>query len=131
MTKPSPMANGEKFFGKILINFQAKAFEAADFHARIEAARLMLYKACQKMDSGRNFRKEAAMVKYLSVQVAREVTVWASDLHGATSVMYEHPIHKYAMDVWGSSLGEGTQDVQKLVIFRELMKQTYGVDAEV
>lgn len=119
-----------KVFGQPLVNFQAKAFEAADFHARIEAARLMLYKACRRMDMGENFRKEAAMVKYLSVQVAREVTVWAADFHGATSVMFEHPIHKYVMDVWGSSLGEGTQDVQKLVIFRELMKET-GVTPEI
>jgi alkylation response protein AidB-like acyl-CoA dehydrogenase len=63
------------------------------------------------------------MAKYLTVEVAREVTVWAADIFGAASVMLDHPIHKYPMDVWGSSLGEGTQDVQKLVIFRELMKR--------
>ncbi|NIO06715.1 MAG: acyl-CoA dehydrogenase, partial [Deltaproteobacteria bacterium] len=54
---------------------------------------------------------------------AREVTPWAADLFGAASVVFDHPIHKYPMDAWASSLGEGTQDVQKLVIFRELMKK--------
>ena len=62
------------------------------------------------------------MAKYLSVKIAREVTAWAADLFGAASVMFEHPIHKFPMDAWGSSLGEGTQDVQKLIIFREVMK---------
>jgi len=51
------------------------------------------------------------------------VTVWAADIFGAASVVLEHPIHKYPLDVWGSSLGEGTQDVQKLIIFREMMKR--------
>jgi alkylation response protein AidB-like acyl-CoA dehydrogenase len=65
------------------------------------------------------------LAKYLAVDIARKVTPWAADLFGAASVMYEHPIHKYPMDAWASSLGEGTQDVQKLVIFRELLKN-YG-----
>jgi alkylation response protein AidB-like acyl-CoA dehydrogenase len=63
------------------------------------------------------------LAKYLTVQIAREVTPWAADIFGAVSVVQEHPIHKYPMDAWASSLGEGTQDVQKLVIFRELLKK--------
>ena len=59
----------------------------------------------------------------LAVETARKVTTWAADIFGAASVIREHPIHKFPMDAWASSLGEGTQDVQKLVIFRELMKQ--------
>ena len=63
------------------------------------------------------------MAKYLAVEIARRVTSWAADIFGAASVIQEHPIHKFPMDAWASSLGEGTQDIQKLVIFRELMKQ--------
>ena len=63
------------------------------------------------------------MAKYLSVTMAREVGLWAADLFGAASVVFEHPIHKYPMDAWAASLGEGTQDVQKLIIFREIMKK--------
>jgi alkylation response protein AidB-like acyl-CoA dehydrogenase len=59
----------------------------------------------------------------LAVMTAREVTAWAADLYGAASVIYEHPIYKFPMDVWASSLGEGTQDVQKLVIFREAIRR--------
>ena len=63
------------------------------------------------------------MAKYLAVEITRGVATWAADIFGAASVIREHPIHKFPMDAWASSLGEGTQDVQKLIIFRELMKQ--------
>jgi alkylation response protein AidB-like acyl-CoA dehydrogenase len=66
---------------------------------------------------------EAAMAKYSTVEIAREVGTWAADLFGAVSVMQDHPVHKFPMDAWASSLGEGTQDVQKLIIFREIMKK--------
>ena len=94
----------------------------------MEAARLMLWKAFRAMDLNKDFRLESSMAKYLGVEVAREVASWAADLFGAASIIFEHPVHKFPMDVWASSLGEGTQDVQKLVIFREVMRQ-YGITA--
>jgi alkylation response protein AidB-like acyl-CoA dehydrogenase len=109
-------------FGQRVIDFQAKAFEAADFYSKIEAARLTLWKTCWEKDQGMDFRLGASIAKYLTVEVARAVGQWAADLFGAASVMFEHPVHKYPMDAWASSLGEGTQDVQKLIIFREFMK---------
>lgn len=115
-----------KIFGRKIVNFQAKAFELSDFYAKIESARLMLWKACWKVDQGEDFRQTASLAKYLTVQIAREVTLWAADIFGAASVVGEHPIHKYPMDTWGSSLGEGTQDVQKLIIFREFMKRWHA-----
>ncbi|UCF90390.1 MAG: acyl-CoA dehydrogenase family protein [Desulfobacterales bacterium] len=116
-------ANKRAIFGQKIANFQAKAFEIADFYAKIEAARLMLWKSCWLADTGADFRQASSLAKYLAVDVARAVTLWAADLFGAVSVIREHPIHKFPMDAWASSLGEGTQDVQKLVIFRELMKR--------
>ncbi len=110
-------------FGERIVDFQAKAFEMADHAARIEAARLMVHKACQTADNGEDFRSDAAMAKYLTVDMARKVTAWSADLFGAVSVIADHPIHKYPLDAWASSLGEGTQDVQKLIIFRELLKK--------
>lgn len=109
-------------FGKKILDFQAKAFELSDLHAKIEAARLMTWKASWVLDRGEDFRQASSLAKYLAVEVAREVTTWAADIFGAASVIEEHPIHKYPMDVWAASLGEGTQDVQKMIIFRELMK---------
>jgi len=116
-------AKTRKIFGKKIMEFQSKAFEAADHYAHLEAARLMTFRACAALDAGSDFRLDASMAKYLSVKAAKEVTAWAADLFGAASVMFEHPIHKYPLDAWAAALGEGTQDVQKLVIFRELMKR--------
>jgi alkylation response protein AidB-like acyl-CoA dehydrogenase len=116
-------ARKRQIFGKKIVHFQAKAFEIADFFARIESARLMLWKACWTKDQGKDFRLESSTAKYLTVMLAREVGLWAADLFGAVSVIFEHPVHKYPMDAWAASLGEGTQDVQKLIIFREIMKK--------
>jgi alkylation response protein AidB-like acyl-CoA dehydrogenase len=110
-------------FGRPIVDFQAKAFEIADFYARIESARLVLYRACAAMDSGADFRLAASLAKYLSVDAAKRVAAWAADLFGAASVIADHPIFKFPMDAWAVSLAEGTQDVQKLVIFREVMKK--------
>ena len=115
-------ARKRKIFGQAITDFQAKNYEAADLYAKIEAARLMIWKACWKIDQNKNFRMDSSLAKYLTVEIARKVTTWAADIFGAASVIREHPIHKFPMDAWASSLGEGTQDVQKLVIFRELMK---------
>ena len=111
-----------KIFGQKIMDYQAKTFEISDFYAKIESARLMLWKACWEIDQAEDFRQTASIAKFLSVEIARQVTVWAADIFGAASVVQEHPIHKYPMDTWGASLGEGTQDVQKLIIFREFMK---------
>lgn len=116
-------AEKREIFGRKIADYQAKAFEIADFYTKIEAARLLLYRACWKLDQGDDFRLDSSLAKYFAVKTAREVTQWAADLFGAASVIYEHPVHKFPMDAWASSLGEGTQDVQKLVIFREVMKK--------
>ncbi len=110
-------------FGTPIADHQAKSFEIADLYARIEAARLVLDKACAAMDAGGDFRLEASLAKYLCVDVAQKVGPWAADLFGAASVMEDHPIHRFPLDAWAVSLAEGTQDVQKLVIYREVMKR--------
>jgi alkylation response protein AidB-like acyl-CoA dehydrogenase len=65
------------------------------------------------------------MAKYLAVDIAIYVGTWAADLFGAASVVFDHPVHKFPLDAWAVSLGEGTQDVQKLVIFREVIKKSF------
>jgi len=116
-------ASKRKIFGQRIADFQAKSFEIADFFSRIEAARLLVLKAGWIKDQGKDFRMEASMAKYMSVEIARQLGMWAADLFGASSVMQDHPVHKFPMDAWAASLGEGTQDVQKLIIFREIMKR--------
>jgi short/branched chain acyl-CoA dehydrogenase len=121
-------ARSRTVFGRPIAEFQSKAFEIADFYARLEAARLMVYRAATAMDSGADFRFEASLAKYLAVEIAKEVCPWAADLFGAASVVREHPVHKFPMDAWAVSLAEGTQDVQKLIIFREIMKKRFQGD---
>jgi alkylation response protein AidB-like acyl-CoA dehydrogenase len=121
-------ARSRTVFGRPIAEFQSKAFEIADFYARLEAARLMVYRAATAMDSGADFRFEASLAKYLAVEIAKEVCPWAADLFGAASVVREHPVHKFPMDAWAVSLAEGTQDVQKLIIFREIMKKRFHGD---
>ena len=75
------------------------------------------------MDQMEDFRQESSLAKYLAVDIAKAVSSWAVDIFGAASVIYEHPVHKFPLDAWASALGEGTQDVQKLVIFREFIKR--------
>ncbi|MBI4772849.1 MAG: acyl-CoA dehydrogenase family protein [Deltaproteobacteria bacterium] len=116
-----------KLFGKPISEFQAKTFEMADLYSRLEAARLMVWNACRTKDAGRPIRIHSSMAKYLAVQIAREVSSWAADLFGAASVVFEHPIHKFPMDAWASSLGEGTQDIQKLIIAREVLNRASGM----
>lgn len=116
-------AKRRTLFGTRVVDFQAKSFEIADLHAKIEAAALLVWKSCWLKDQGREFRRVASTAKYVTVTIAREVGTWAADIFGAPSVMLEHPVHKFPMDAWAASLGEGTQDVQKLVIFREIMKE--------
>lgn len=66
------------------------------------------------------------MAKYLCVDVSKRVGQWAADLFGAVSVVADHPIHRYPLDAWAVSLAEGTQDVQKLVIYREAVRRAKG-----
>jgi alkylation response protein AidB-like acyl-CoA dehydrogenase len=117
-------AKKREIFGQRIADFQAKSFEIADFFTRIQAARLLVLRAGWTKDQGKDFRMEASMAKYMSVEIARQIGLWAADLFGAASVMQDHPVHKFPMDAWASSLGEGTQDVQKLIIFREIMKKS-------
>jgi alkylation response protein AidB-like acyl-CoA dehydrogenase len=112
-----------RIFGVRIADQQFKSFQIADLYAKMEASRLLVHKACWAMDRNMPFRLEASLAKYMAVQTAKEVTEWAADMFGAASVIYEHPIHKFPLDAWASSLGEGTQDVQRLVIFREVMRQ--------
>jgi alkylation response protein AidB-like acyl-CoA dehydrogenase len=112
-----------QIFGRPLSDFQAKAFEAADYYTRLQAARAMVIKACQAVEAENDFRLQASMAKYLAVEIARQIGAWTADLFGAASVMADHPAHRFPLDAWASSLGEGTQDIQKLIIARHILSE--------
>ncbi len=107
-------------FGKPISTFQANAFKLADMATEIECVRNVLYKACWLRDQGRAFRKEAAMAKLWSSEVMRRVTHAAVQIFGGYGLMEEYPVARFYRDQRLLEIGEGTSEVQRLVISRLL-----------
>lgn len=113
-------AQGRHAFGKPIASFQANAFKLADCAVEIEAARNLLYKACWLRDQGRPFAKEAAMAKLYTSEVFHRVANHCVQLHGGYGLMEEYPAAKYYRDQKLLEIGEGTSEIQRLVIARHL-----------
>lgn len=109
-----------KVFGKSVSHFQVNAFKLSDCAVEIEAARNLLYKACWLKDQGRPFGKEAAMAKLYASEVFGRVADHAVQLHGGYGLMEEYPVAKFYRDQRLLEIGEGTSEVQRLVIARHL-----------
>lgn len=107
-------------FGKPISHFQANAFKLADMATEIETTRNLLYKACWLRDQGRPFRKEAAMAKLWSSEVMRRATHAAVQIFGGYGLMEEYPAARFYRDQRLLEIGEGTSEVQRLVISRLL-----------
>lgn len=107
-------------FGKPLCKHQAIAFKLADMAMEIEAARNLLYKACFLKDAGRPFAKEAAMAKLYCSEVMNRVVNHAVQIYGGYGLMEEYPIAKFFRDQKLLEIGEGTSEVQRIVISRYL-----------
>ena len=111
-------ANERKQFGKPIIKFQVNAFKLADMATKIELARTLLYKACWLKDAGKPFAKEAAMSKLYCSEIAREVADEAVQLHGGYGLMKDYDIERFYRDQRLLQIGEGTSEIQRLVISR-------------
>ncbi len=107
-------------FGKPISTFQANAFKLADMATEIEMTRNLLYKACWLRDQHRAFRKEAAMAKLWASEVMRRVTHAAVQIFGGYGLMEEYPVARFYRDQRLLEIGEGTSEVQRLVISRIL-----------
>jgi len=113
-------AKERKAFGKSLSDFQVNAFKLADCALEIEAARGLLYKACWLRDEGRPFGKEAAMAKLYTSEVFHRVANHCVQLHGGYGLMEEYPAAKFYRDQKLLEIGEGTSEIQRLVISRHI-----------
>ncbi|MBN1272101.1 MAG: acyl-CoA dehydrogenase family protein [Candidatus Aminicenantes bacterium] len=109
-----------KQFGRPIGKFQVIAFKLADMATEIEAARNLLYKACWLKDNGKSFGKEAAMAKLYSSEVMKRVTHEAVQIYGGYGLMEEYPVAKFYRDQRLLEIGEGTSEIQRLVIARKL-----------
>ncbi len=111
-------ANERKQFGKPIAKFQVNAFKLADMATKIELARNLLYKACWLKDQGKPYGKEAAMAKLYCSEIAREVADEAVQIHGGYGLMKDYDIERFYRDQRLLQIGEGTSEIQRLVISR-------------
>ena len=107
-------------FGKPIVKFQVISFKLADMALKIELARNLLYKACWLKDSGKPFAKEAAMAKLYCSEIANEVADDAVQIHGGYGLMKEYDIERFYRDARLLKIGEGTSEIQRLVISRHI-----------
>ncbi|MBI4678741.1 MAG: acyl-CoA dehydrogenase family protein [Elusimicrobia bacterium] len=107
-------------FGKPLVKFQATAFKLADMAVKIEHARWFLYRACWLRDTGKPFGKESAMAKLYCSEVAKAVADEAVQIHGGYGLMKEFPVERFYRDQRLLQIGEGTSEIQRLVISRAI-----------
>jgi len=109
-----------KTFGMPLCGHQAIAFKLADMAMEIEIARNFLYKACWLKDQGRPFKTEAAMAKLYTSEMMGRVVDSAVQIHGGYGLMEEYPVAKFYRDQRLLEIGEGTSEVQRMVISRAI-----------
>jgi len=105
-------------FGKPISNFQVNAFKLSDMAMEIECARLILYKACWLRDNSKPFTKEAAMAKLYCSEVMYRCANHAVQLHGGYGLMKEYDVERFYRDQKLLEIGEGTSEIQRLVISR-------------
>ena len=110
-----------KQFGKPLAAFQITQFKLADMALKIELARNLVYKAAWLKDQGKPFGKEASMAKLYASEMAMEVCDEAIQLHGGYGYMKEYEVERYLRDAKLLEIGEGTSEVQKMVIARHIL----------
>ena len=111
-----------KAFGKTLSQHQAIQFKLAEMATKIDAARLLVHKAAYLKDYKKDFVKAAAMAKLFASQIAQEVTTEAIQIHGGYGYVKEYHVERLMRDAKITQIYEGTTEIQKLVISRELIK---------
>ena len=111
-----------KAFGKEISQHQAIQFKLADMATKIDAARLLIMQAALKKDRKEDFTKEAAMAKLFASEVAMETTVEAVQIHGGYGYVKEFHVERLMRDAKITQIYEGTSEIQRIVISRELLK---------
>jgi len=109
-------------FGKPLSAFQATQFKLADMKTNIEAAKLLTMRAAKMKDDGLPNIKEAAMAKLFASEIAEKAASEAVQIHGGYGFTKDYPVEKYFRDVKLLTIGEGTSEIQRIVIAKELIK---------
>jgi alkylation response protein AidB-like acyl-CoA dehydrogenase len=116
-------AQQRRAFGKPISDYQAIQWMIADATLEIEAARLMVYKAAWLKDQGKNFSKHAAMAKLMASEVAEKVARNAIQIHGSYGYSREFPVERIYRDQRLMTIGEGTSEIQRMVIARRTLEE--------
>jgi alkylation response protein AidB-like acyl-CoA dehydrogenase len=114
-------AKERRQFGKAIAEFQGVAFMIADMAVKIDAARLLTYRAAWLKDCGKPYTTEAAMAKLFASEAARDVTNDAIQVHGGYGYVTEYHVERYLRDAKLTEIGEGTSQIQRMVIARNLL----------
>jgi alkylation response protein AidB-like acyl-CoA dehydrogenase len=113
-------ANEREQFGKPIGSFQVNAFKLADMATEVELARLLLYKACWLRENHRPFSKEAAMAKMFCSEMYHRVANQAVQIHGGYGLMKEYAVERHYRNQKLLDIGEGTSEIQRVVIARHI-----------
>jgi alkylation response protein AidB-like acyl-CoA dehydrogenase len=121
-----PYAQTRQQFGKPIGSFQGVAFMIADMATEIEAARALVWKAAWLKDQERDYSLNAAQAKLFASEVSSRVTNAAIQVHGGYGYVAEYPVERYLRDAKLTEIGEGTSQVQRLVIARKILGLRIG-----
>lgn len=110
-------------FGKPISEFQGIQFKLADMKTMIEAARLLVYRAAFLKDQGKDVAYEASVAKYYASEAAVKITEQAIQIHGGYGFTKDFPVEKFYRDVKITTIGEGTSEIQKLIIAKSILNQ--------
>jgi alkylation response protein AidB-like acyl-CoA dehydrogenase len=111
-----------KQFGRPISEFQSIQNKLADMATEIDAARLLTYRAGWMKDRGQRVTKESSMAKLFASEIAVRATSEAVQIHGGNGFIKDYPVEKFYRDVKLCTIGEGTSEIQRLVIARQLLK---------
>ena len=114
-------ASERKAFGKNISGFQAIQFMIADMATELEASRHLIYNAALLEDQGKSFIRESAMAKLYASEVAMRVTTKAIQIHGGYGYIQDYPVERMFRDAKICTIGEGTSEIQRIVIARDVM----------
>jgi alkylation response protein AidB-like acyl-CoA dehydrogenase len=109
-------------FGKPIAQFQAIGFKLADMATKIEAAELLLNQSAYLKNAGKKLTRESAMAKLYASEIACEVANEAVQIFGGYGYTKDFPVEKFYRDAKLCTIGEGTSEIQKLVISREILR---------
>src|SRR5262245_33769531 len=116
-------ASVRKQFGQAIANFQGIQFQLSDMATEIEAGKHLMYHAAWLAQQGKPFSKEAAMTKLFCSELAMRVTIQALQIHGGYGYTKDYPIERFMRDAKICEIGEGTSEIQRIVIARHLLRQ--------